>query len=259
MSLVVGHYRHLHLLAPSEEAVRVFVKGNFTIGSPKQRTKAILQNCALRNDIGGTPFLQRRLHLWFEIKPEKIDAEDPWAEEPPLDPYTFTLPTRSGAVAPARWKTHLRHREGRTYEGETCDFMELVYFRQEVLMKYQGSSGFDIKDDGSVRYRGYWGLDRSTYRIGNAAPRHLHWRLCRRRTLRRVATLEAVRRGPLARMHHRRCFTSRSTLGPTPNEPVMWENVAIRVPSSLPPAKMRLSERQLTTIEFLERATLRRL
>ncbi len=167
MSLVVGHYRHLHLLAPSEEAVSVFVKGNLTIGSPKQGTKAILQNCGLRNDIGGTPFLQRRLHLWFEIKPEKIDAEDPWAEEPPLDPYTFTLPTRSGAVAPARWKTHLRHREGRTYEGETCDFMELVYFRQEVLMKYQGSSGFDIKDDGSVRYRGYWGLDRSTYRIGN--------------------------------------------------------------------------------------------
>jgi hypothetical protein len=44
--------------------------------------------------------------------------------------------------------------------------MECVYFRQEVLMKYQGSSGYDIMDDGSVRNRGYW-LDRSTSRIGN--------------------------------------------------------------------------------------------
>jgi hypothetical protein len=166
MSLVVGHYRHLHLFAPSENAVRVFVEGNLTIGSPKQGTKAILQNWVLRNDIGGTPFLQRRLHLWFEIKPRKVNAEDPWAEEPTFDPYTFTLPTRCGAVAPARW-TDLHHREGRTYEGEACDFMEHIYFRQEVLMKYQGTSGFDIKDDGSVRYRGYWGLDRSTYRIGN--------------------------------------------------------------------------------------------
>jgi len=34
-------------------------------------------------------------------------------------------------------------------------------------MKYQGSSGFNIMDDGSVRYLGYWGLDRSTSRIGN--------------------------------------------------------------------------------------------
>ena len=166
MSLVIGHYRHLHLFAPSERAVTEFVEGDLAIGSPQQGTKAILQNWGLRKDVGRTPFLQRRLHLWFEIKPQAISVEDPWTEEPPFDPYSFTLPTRSGAVAPARW-SHRRHREGRAYEGEVGDFMERVYFRQEVLMKYQGSSGFDIMDDGSVRYRGYWGLDRSTFRIGN--------------------------------------------------------------------------------------------
>lgn len=166
MSLVIGHYRHLHLFAPSANSISTFVEGNLVIGSPKQGTKAILQNWGLRKDSRRAPFLLRRLHLWFEIKPQKIIAEDPWSEEPSFDAYSFTLPTRSGAVAPARW-TSLRYRKGRTYEGEVGDFMESIYFRQEVLMKYQGSSGFNIMDDGSVRYLGYWGLDRSTSRIGN--------------------------------------------------------------------------------------------
>jgi hypothetical protein len=166
MSLVIGHYRHLHLFAPSASAVGAFVKGDLVVGSRKQGTKAILQNWGLRSDVGRVPFLQRRLHLWFEIKPKEINGEDPWEEEPPFDPYSFTLQTSSGAVAPARW-TYLRRREGGAYAGVAGDFMEPVYFRQEVLMKYQGSSGFAILDDGSVRHRGYWGLDRSTHRIGN--------------------------------------------------------------------------------------------
>lgn len=44
--------------------------------------------------------------------------------------------------------------------------MDRIYFRQEVLMKYEGTSGFEIKDDGSVQCN-YWGLVRSTSRIGN--------------------------------------------------------------------------------------------
>ena len=45
--------------------------------------------------------------------------------------------------------------------------MDRVYFRQEVLEKYEGSSPFDVRDDGSVSCRGYWGLTRSTARLGN--------------------------------------------------------------------------------------------
>ena len=165
MSLLVGHYRHLHLFAPSQRAVDGFVEGDFEIGSPKSGAKAILQNWGLRKDAGRSPFLQRRLHLWFEIKPRKIDVQDPWALDAPFDAYSFTLPTGIGAVAPARWK-HLPSSEGRNFEGGTCDFMTHIYFRQEVLMKYQGASGFEILDNGSVRSR-YWGLDRSTFRVGN--------------------------------------------------------------------------------------------
>jgi hypothetical protein len=45
----------------------------------------------------------------------------------------------------------------------------LVFFRvrHEALVKYQGASGFDVADDGSVSCRGEWGLTRSTWRLGN--------------------------------------------------------------------------------------------
>lgn len=45
--------------------------------------------------------------------------------------------------------------------------MDRVYFRQEVLMKYEAASGFEVKDDGSVSCYHYWGLARSTARLGN--------------------------------------------------------------------------------------------
>ena len=167
MSLLVGHYRHLHYYDPSDSAVTAFVNEDVTLGSPEQAAKAILQNWGLRQDIlGREPFLQRRLHLWFEIKPPAIDIEDPWTDQPSFDPYTFTLPTRCGPVAPARWR-HFRSIAGRNFEGEACDFMDQVYFRQEVLTKYEGASGFDVDDNGSVSHYPYWGLVRSTARIGN--------------------------------------------------------------------------------------------
>ena len=167
MSLVIGHYRHLHLFDPSQATIGMFVEGDVILGSPEQGAKAILQNWGLRQGIiDRTPFLQRRLHLWFEIKPPEIDVEDPWSDQPSFDPYTFTLPTRVGPVAPARWK-HFRSIEGRTFVGKICDFMDHVYFRQEVLTKYEGASGFEVADDGSVSCHHYWGLVRSTARIGN--------------------------------------------------------------------------------------------
>ena len=167
MSLVVGHYRHLHLFDPTDVDIERFVEGDVTLGSPAQGAKAILQNWGLRQGITGTGrFLQRRLHSWYEIRPPEIDINDPWADQPPFDVYSFTLPTRVGLVAPARW-AHFHSIEGRVFEGEVCDFMDRVYFRQEVLMKYEGRSGFDIADDGSVSCQHYWGLVRSTSRLGN--------------------------------------------------------------------------------------------
>ena len=172
---MVGHYHHLHLFDPTPETIKAFVqedkdlvKGSPALvrGSPAKGTKAIFQNWGLRQDTPGKPFLQRRLHLWFEIKPAKINVDNPWDDEPPFDPYEFTLPTQSGPVAPARWKSFQRV-EGRDFKGITCDFMDRIYFKQEVISKYEGASGFCVQDDGSVSCRDYWGLVRSTSRLGN--------------------------------------------------------------------------------------------
>jgi len=167
MSLLVGHYRQFLMFNPSQSAIGAFVTGDLTLGSVEQGAKAILQNWGLRQGLtSGAEFLQRRLHLWFEIEPPAIDVDDPWADEPSFDPYALTLPTRAGAVAPARWK-HLRRSQGEAFQGTTCDFMDRVFFRQELLTKYEGAAGFDVKDDGSVSCRYYWGLVRSTDRLGN--------------------------------------------------------------------------------------------
>jgi len=165
MSLVVGHYRGTLLFDPPQSYIEAFVEEEVTLGSPEQGVKAIFQNWGLKKDIPGKP-LQRRLHLWFEISPPEIDVDNPWEAPPPFDPYTFTLPTREGPVAPARWK-HFRDTEGRTFEGEFCESMNRVFFRQEVLTKYEGASGFEVKDNGSVHCFHYWGLVRSTARHGN--------------------------------------------------------------------------------------------
>jgi hypothetical protein len=166
LALLVGHYRQLLLFHPSQDATDAFVKEDLTVGSEKQGVKAILQNWGLRNDLtGNKKFLQRRLHLWFRIKPPKLDIDDPWSEPLPFDPYAFLLPTEAGLVAPARWAA-IRYRRGAAFQGATCDFMDRIYFRQEVLSKYEGTTGFSIRDDGSVSCQ-YWGLRRSTARIGN--------------------------------------------------------------------------------------------
>ncbi len=160
VSLLVGHYRHLRLYNPSDKEMGLFVEEEVVRCSPDQEAKAIIQNRKLPES------LLRELHLWFEIKPIEIDIDDPWADEPPFDPYEFTLPTQYGPVAPGRWE-HFRETEGREFKGEICDFLTQIYFRQEVLSKYQGAAGFEIRDDGSVSHKHYWGLVRSTSRIGN--------------------------------------------------------------------------------------------
>jgi hypothetical protein len=165
-ALLVEHYRHRHLFALSETAIGQFVKEDVVVGSGSAGVKAFFQNWGLRTDTPDQHFLQRRLHLWYVVEPDPVDLDEPWADDPPFDPRTFTFPTRSGPVAPARWKT-FRGSHDATYAGATCEFMDRIYFRQEVLQKYQATTGFDVDDDGYVRCRHYWALNRSTSRVGN--------------------------------------------------------------------------------------------
>jgi hypothetical protein len=44
--------------------------------------------------------------------------------------------------------------------------MDRIYFRQEVLAKYEGMSGFKVDDDDGVSCY-HWSLRRSTSRLGN--------------------------------------------------------------------------------------------
>lgn len=163
-TLVVGHYRHLHLHRPSQDVIDAFTKEEVTLTG--DNAKAMMQNWGPRDDFGdGRTLLQRRLNLWFAIDPPAIDVDDPFADEPEYDVFQLTLPTRDGPVAPARYRHRLP--EGRAYAGGTCDSMTHIYFRQEVLMKYENLSGFTIADDGSIRCHDYWALDRSTHRVGN--------------------------------------------------------------------------------------------
>jgi hypothetical protein len=166
-SLLVGHYRHRHLFNPPKNAIDRFVKEDLVLGSPEQGVKAVFQNWGLRESLThGEKFLQRRLHLWFEVSPPDLSIEDPWDEMPSFDLYSFTLPTAAGPVAPAR-RTHLPRSENREFAGNASSFMANVYFRQEVLGKYEGAAGYEVQDDGSVRCRHYWSLSRSTFRLGN--------------------------------------------------------------------------------------------
>jgi hypothetical protein len=106
LSLLVGHYRHRHLFNPPKSAIDAFVKGDLVLGSPKQGVKAVLQNWGPREGLTDRKrFLQRRLHLWFEVPPPDLSMEDPWDEMPSFDPYSFTLPTAAGPVAPGAGNT----------------------------------------------------------------------------------------------------------------------------------------------------------
>ncbi|MCY4673931.1 MAG: hypothetical protein OXD43_09260 [Bacteroidetes bacterium] len=165
-ALLVGHYRDLYLDDPSEEAAKVFVEEDTMRGSPDQGAKVLVQNLRSGRDPLTQAYIGRRLHLWFEIQPPEINIDDPWAEEAPFDRYEFTLPTKKGPVAPDLFRVGTRGSE-RDYDGVTCNRMDRIYFEQEVLSKYEGDSRCEIKDNGSVSCRHYWGLERSTSRIGN--------------------------------------------------------------------------------------------
>lgn len=166
-SLIVGRYRHLHLHQPAPEAVDTFHKEDVSTLSADGRAKVVFNNWGLRADVSfGSRFLQRRMHLWFEIPPPTIDLDDPWHDEPSFDATAMTFPTRKGEVAPARFRSAFQRKEV-TFAGTTCDFMSRIYFRQEVLTKYEATAGFEVADNGSVHCGHHWALSRSTDRLGN--------------------------------------------------------------------------------------------
>jgi hypothetical protein len=168
MVLLVGNYRHLLLFNPSEAEVSAFGEtGDIVLGASEKGVKAELNNWGLRDDFTfREPFLQRRLHMWSIAEPPAIDIDDPWAEKPDFDVFGFTFPTDDGPVAPGQW-AHFAGKDEGEFAGVDADFMTHVYFRQEVLVKYQGSAGFSIDADGSLHCGYFWGLYRSTRRIGN--------------------------------------------------------------------------------------------
>lgn len=164
-SLLIGAYRGLCLYEPSQDKIDLFKKGEVVLGSKEAGAKAIFQNWGLRDDLLIEPFLQRRLHLWYQIEPIGLDIEEHWSGKPTFDIHSFMFATRVGPVAPAQWKQHFKNTS--KFKGTICDFMEPIYFNQTVLSKYEGISGYNVEDNGSVHCSHYWGLYRSTYRLGN--------------------------------------------------------------------------------------------
>ena len=167
-SLLLGHYQDRRVYGPTPDELAAFgSEGEVFCGSPANRRRVQFENRGLETHVlAGEPFLFRRMHFWFTIDPPNGVLEDPWASAPTFDPTTFTLPTRNGPVAPARWKP-FQGSDKAEFLGTTCDFMSRVYFRQEVLQKYENATGFRVLDDGSVVCGRHWSLQRSTSRLGN--------------------------------------------------------------------------------------------
>jgi hypothetical protein len=163
-ALLVSEYSHLHLFNPKEDIVRQFETGEESVVNKTGTAKVVFQSYGPRKHGSGT-HLQRRMHLWWILNPQKINLKDPWSEPLDFDLASFTLPTREGRVAPARFlhSQVLKHK----FAGGKCDFMDRVYFKQAVLEKYQNLAGFEIDDDGAVRNQYFWSFDRSAQRIGN--------------------------------------------------------------------------------------------
>lgn len=162
-ALLIGHYHHLHFLDFPQSARDRFVDGDVVLRG--LRAKALIQNWENSGGLGDR-FLVRRLHLWFAIEPPPIEIDRVFQDEPEFDITSFTLPVSAGEAAPGFYR-HPRGIDPAAFKGVRTDFLDRVYFRQDVLARYQGASGFEIGDDGSVRNRSYWGLDRSTHRVGN--------------------------------------------------------------------------------------------
>jgi hypothetical protein len=167
MCLLIGQFQRRLYFNPSRELMESYETGDSIIGAPRDGAKAlVLSTESARQILSMDPFLRRELHLWYQVEPPQMDVDHAFEEEPPFDIYSFTLPTSEGPVAPARFRD-ARAGHKKDFDGVYTDFMNSVYFSQEVLRKYEGADGFIVEDNGSVRCGPYWALNRSTARIGN--------------------------------------------------------------------------------------------
>jgi hypothetical protein len=166
MCLLTAHFHRVQYFNPPQAVVDAFQEEEFEFGSSAQGLKGKLINAGPRSGLTRDVILFTDLHLWSQVDPPALDPNHPFEEEPTFDVHAFTLPTAHGPVAPARFRPWGVTGDA-PFGGATCDFMHPVYFRQEILVRYEVSDGFVVEDDGSVVCRHFWALNRSTRRIGN--------------------------------------------------------------------------------------------
>jgi hypothetical protein len=166
-ALIVGHYADARLEQPTADEVALFAADRVELECrrpyrAKVRLISAPLDVATRRMRGA---LHRQMHLWFCIRPPELDPVRTWQERPSFDVHTFTLQTHSGQVAPERFKASADFTV--PFAGVACDFMAPVFFRQEVIERYQDSSTFSVADDGAIHCGSFWGLYRSTQLHGN--------------------------------------------------------------------------------------------
>jgi phage terminase large subunit-like protein len=164
LQLVVSEYRQAIVRPGDDDRFKDFVCGTEVISSNKKNAKVVVESYGPKNDLGA-PYYIRRMQLWSAIAPKPIDKDDPFAEKPSFDPASFLLPTRKGLVAPARHLGSMALKYN--FKGVHSDFMDRVYFSQEVLVKYQNLPGYEISDEGAIRHKYYWSFDRGVSRFGD--------------------------------------------------------------------------------------------
>jgi hypothetical protein len=165
-TLLVGHYRHLRLFDPSRGVVDLFKPGEITLRPESGRAKAIVQSLEVRTGISRDSIM-RRLHLWLAFGPTKRNRHYHAIEDLPFDVTQLMFPTHKGSTAPAAFLSSVVMGEKKC-AGVPVSFLTRIFFRQEVLQKYEDATGFRVDDNGSVHCGKYWGLVRSVERIGNA-------------------------------------------------------------------------------------------
>lgn len=167
-ALVVGHYADARVDRPTPEERALFVPGRVELERARPyRAKVFVISAPLHGALSRRfdGALHRQMHLWFCISPPALDTARTWQEQPTFDVHAFTLPTHDGDVAPERFKVSANF--DLPFAGVDGDFMARVFFRQEVIERYQDSSTFSVADNGAIHCGSFWGLYRSTRLHGN--------------------------------------------------------------------------------------------
>lgn len=171
-ALVLYHF-HQHLLrhfTDTEAGEHEIVAGSLS-GSIPVGLKTFVQNWGPRGRAwsGDDAYLQRRIHRWRVLRPEDARTRRTRHEHLAFDVRTFTLETLHGPVAPARFcALDIPAAEfAGVWPNETPAFMTRTWFDIAVLERFEHDPNYDVGDDGSIRCRHYWALNRSVQRTGN--------------------------------------------------------------------------------------------